>query len=160
MFQPKRDSSEAAIAVFTAHKHVPAISTHQTTLQGVVYQLDAALQCPITQKAGIVFIYDMSNSKYSNFDYDLSQKILTLLKVRYFFSFLSLLFVDIFLVFRVAEIKNENCVYWCDNSDGFQPVCWFWLLKQWIWWKLMLKRDCWRVVGNLPGLFGIVNWAM
>lgn len=83
LFQPKRDSSEAAIAVFTAHKHVPAISTHQTTLQGVVYQLDAALQCPITQKAGIVFIYDMSNSKYSNFDYDLSQKILTLLKVSF-----------------------------------------------------------------------------
>lgn len=83
LFQPKRDASEAAIAVFTAHKHVPAISTHQTTLQGVVYQLDAALQCPITQRAGIVFIYDMSNSKYSNFDYDLSQKILTLLKVSY-----------------------------------------------------------------------------
>ncbi|KAJ8944897.1 hypothetical protein NQ318_012706 [Aromia moschata] len=77
---PKRDSTDAAIAVFTAHKHIPANSTHQTTLQGVVYQLDCALQNPVTQKAGIVFIYDMSNSKYSNFDYDLSQKILTLLK--------------------------------------------------------------------------------
>lgn len=81
LFQPKRDSTEAAIAVFTAHKHIPSMSTHQTTLQGVVYQLDVALQCPVTQRAGIVFIYDMSNSKYSNFDYDLSQKILTLLKV-------------------------------------------------------------------------------
>ncbi|XP_066258086.1 tyrosine-protein phosphatase non-receptor type 9 [Euwallacea similis] len=80
---PKRDLTEAAIAVFTAHKHVPAISTHQTTLQGVVYQLDVALQNPLTQKSGIVFIYDMSNSKYSNFDYDLSQKILTLLKGGY-----------------------------------------------------------------------------
>lgn len=80
---PKRDSTEAAIAVFTAHKHIPANSTHQTTLQGVVYQLDCALQNPTTQKAGIVFIYDMSNSKYSNFDYDLSQKILTLLKGGY-----------------------------------------------------------------------------
>uniref|UniRef100_A0A6P7G357 Tyrosine-protein phosphatase non-receptor type 9-like n=1 Tax=Diabrotica virgifera virgifera TaxID=50390 RepID=A0A6P7G357_DIAVI len=78
---PKRDSADAAIAVFTAHKHLPANSTHQTTLQGVVYQLDCALQNPTTQKAGIVFIYDMSNSKYSNFDYDLSQKILTLLKM-------------------------------------------------------------------------------
>ncbi|KAJ8918911.1 hypothetical protein NQ315_016813, partial [Exocentrus adspersus] len=77
---PKRDSTDAAIAVFTAHKHIPANSTHQTTLQGVVYQLDCALQNPTTQKAGIVFIYDMSNSKYANFDYDLSQKILTLLK--------------------------------------------------------------------------------
>lgn len=67
--------------MFTAHKHIPAHSTHQTTLQGVVYQLDVALQSHQTQKAGIVFIYDMSNSKYSNFDYELSQKILTLLKV-------------------------------------------------------------------------------
>lgn len=66
---------------------MPAISTHQTTLQGVVYQLDVALQNPLTQKSGIVFIYDMSNSKYSNFDYDLSQKILTMLKVSVFFSF-------------------------------------------------------------------------
>lgn len=85
--QPKRDLSDAAIAVFTAHKHVPAISTHQTTLQGVVYQLDVALQNPLTQKSGIVFIYDMSNSKYSNFDYDLSQKILTMLKVSVFLYF-------------------------------------------------------------------------
>ena len=81
LFQPKRDATDAAIAVFTAHKHQPASSTHQVTLQGVVYQLDAALQNPVTQKAGIVFIYDMSNSKYSNFDYDLSQKILPLFKV-------------------------------------------------------------------------------
>ncbi|XP_044760740.1 tyrosine-protein phosphatase non-receptor type 9 [Coccinella septempunctata] len=80
---PKRDTSDAAIAVFTAHKHVPLSCTHQTTLQGVVYQLDAALQDPVTQRAGIVFIYDMSGSKYSNFDYDLSQKILTLLKGGY-----------------------------------------------------------------------------
>lgn len=55
--------------------------THKTTLQGVVYQLDVALQSPDTQKCGLVFIYDMSGSKYSNFDYELSQKILTMLKV-------------------------------------------------------------------------------
>lgn len=30
--------------------------------------------------AGLVFIYNMAGSKYANFDYDLSQKILTLLK--------------------------------------------------------------------------------
>ena len=57
------------------------IVSHTTTLQGVVYQLDVALQSTETQKSGLVFIYDMSGSKYSNFDYDLSQKILTLLKV-------------------------------------------------------------------------------
>ena len=59
--------------------------SHATTLQGIVYQLDVALQSAETQKAGLVFIYDMSGSKYSNFDYELSQKILNLLKVRYIF---------------------------------------------------------------------------
>lgn len=81
VLQPGRDSSGAAIALFTANLHSPKDVTHRTTLQGVVYQLDIALQSSDTQKAGLVFIYDMSSSKYSNFDYDLSQKILTLLKV-------------------------------------------------------------------------------
>ncbi|XP_073989269.1 protein tyrosine phosphatase Meg2 [Rhodnius prolixus] len=80
---PTRDSTGAAIAVFTARIHCPQTSTHQTTLQGLVYQLDVALESVDTQKAGIVFIYDMSDSKYSHFDYDLSQKILTLLKGGY-----------------------------------------------------------------------------
>uniref|UniRef100_U5EPN3 Tyrosine-protein phosphatase non-receptor type 9 n=1 Tax=Corethrella appendiculata TaxID=1370023 RepID=U5EPN3_9DIPT len=80
---PGRDASGAAIALFTAHLHSPLTVTHKTTLQGVVYQLDAALKSPETQKAGLIFIYDMSTSKYSNFDYDLSQKILTLLKGGY-----------------------------------------------------------------------------
>ncbi|EDX17528.1 GD16051 [Drosophila simulans] len=77
---PARTSSGAAIALFTANRHSPLSVSHTTTLQGIVYQLDSALQDSETQRAGLVFIYDMSGSKYSNFDYDLSQKILTLLK--------------------------------------------------------------------------------
>lgn len=46
-----------------------------------MYQLDVALESVETQRSGLVFIYDMTESKYANFDYDLSQKILTLLKV-------------------------------------------------------------------------------
>ncbi|XP_015609810.1 tyrosine-protein phosphatase non-receptor type 9 isoform X2 [Cephus cinctus] len=80
---PSRDATGAAIAIFTAHLHLPQNTTHQTTLQGVVYQLDAALESAETQRHGLVFIYDMSDSKYQNFDYDLSQKILTLLKGGY-----------------------------------------------------------------------------
>ncbi|XP_077285063.1 protein tyrosine phosphatase Meg2 isoform X2 [Arctopsyche grandis] len=80
---PSRDAMGAAIAVFTANLHVPQASTHQTTLQGIVYQLDVALQSVDTQRAGLVFVYDMSDSKYSNFDFDLSQKILMLLKGGY-----------------------------------------------------------------------------
>lgn len=52
-------------------------------LQGVVYQLDVALESIDTQRCGLVFIYDMSDSKYSNFDFELSKKILTLLKVSF-----------------------------------------------------------------------------
>ncbi|KAL1453924.1 hypothetical protein WDU94_010226 [Cyamophila willieti] len=80
---PSRDSSGAAIAVFTARCHQTQTSTHQTTLQGILYQLDGALEDLDTQRCGLVFIYDMTESKYSNFDYDLSQKILTLLKGGY-----------------------------------------------------------------------------
>ncbi|XP_052752201.1 tyrosine-protein phosphatase non-receptor type 9 isoform X2 [Galleria mellonella] len=80
---PTRDATGAAIAVFTANKHFPTQTTHQTTLQGVVYQLDVALQSLETQRAGLVFIYDMTDSKYTNFDYELSRKILTMLKGGY-----------------------------------------------------------------------------
>ncbi|XP_072938486.1 tyrosine-protein phosphatase non-receptor type 9 [Epargyreus clarus] len=80
---PTRDATGAAIAVFTANKHFPSLTTHQTTLQGLVYQLDVALQSLETQRAGLVFIYDMTDSKYTNFDYELSQKILTMLKGGY-----------------------------------------------------------------------------
>ncbi|CAH2267296.1 jg14763 [Pararge aegeria aegeria] len=80
VLQSTRDATGAAIAVFTANKHFPTQTSHQTTLQGLVYQLDVALQSVETQRAGLVFIYDMTDSKYTNFDYELSQKILTMLK--------------------------------------------------------------------------------
>lgn len=78
-----RDTNGAAIAIFTAGKHIPSETSHQTTLQGVVYQLDVALEDLETQRSGIVFIYNMTGSKYSNFDYELSQKMLGLLKGAY-----------------------------------------------------------------------------
>ncbi|KAG8184559.1 hypothetical protein JTE90_007675 [Oedothorax gibbosus] len=80
---PVRDSSGAAIAIFTAHRHFPLETSHRTTLQGVIYQLDIALESLETQRCGIIFIYNMTASKYSNFDYELSQKMLNLLKGGY-----------------------------------------------------------------------------
>ncbi|XP_037083078.1 tyrosine-protein phosphatase non-receptor type 9-like isoform X1 [Pollicipes pollicipes] len=80
---PVRDSCGASIALFTARLHNPHLSTHKDTLQGIVYQLDVAMENIDAQRNGLVFIYDMSDSKYSNFDYDLSQKILNLLKGGY-----------------------------------------------------------------------------
>lgn len=89
-----RDANESAIAVFTAKLHSPekSISSksqsskkdiHRCTLQGIVFQLDCALEDITTQRKGIVFVYNMSHSDYSNFDYDLCQKILNLLKGAY-----------------------------------------------------------------------------
>ena len=66
--------------MFNLSHHEPNEVTHQTVLQCVVFQLDVALEQIETQRNGLVFIYNMTNSKYSNFDYDLSQKMLTLLK--------------------------------------------------------------------------------
>ncbi|GFT97386.1 tyrosine-protein phosphatase non-receptor type 9 [Nephila pilipes] len=80
---PTRDPGGAALALFSAGKHNPFLSSHNVTLQGVVYQLDVALESFQTQRCGVVFIYNMNDSKYSNFDYELSQKMLTLLKGGY-----------------------------------------------------------------------------
>jgi len=77
---PCRDPNGATIALFNLSLHEPSEVTHQTVLQCVVFQLDVALEEIETQRNGLVFVYNMSNSKYSNFDYDLSQKMLTLLK--------------------------------------------------------------------------------
>lgn len=33
LFQPSRDGTGAAVAIFTAHLHLPQSTTHQTTLQ-------------------------------------------------------------------------------------------------------------------------------
>lgn len=81
--KPKQDKTGSMIAMFSAGKHIPQETTHQTTLQGVVYQLDVALDDVQAQKSGIIFIYNMIGSKLNNFDYELSHKILNLLKGAY-----------------------------------------------------------------------------
>lgn len=79
--QPNRDPvSGCCITLFSACKHEPLNSSHQITLQNIVLQLDVCISSVETQNNGIVFIYNMNNSKYANFDYELSQKILVLLK--------------------------------------------------------------------------------
>jgi len=77
---PSKDPNGATLALFNLSVHDPSGVSHQTVLQCVVYQLDVALEEVETQRNGLVFIYNMASSKYSNFDYDLSQKMLTLLK--------------------------------------------------------------------------------
>ncbi|CAL1535587.1 unnamed protein product [Lymnaea stagnalis] len=80
---PGRDNTGAAVALFSARLHYPPHTTHQVVLKSLIYQLDAALESIETQRHGLVFIYDMTDSKYANFDYDLSIKILNLLKGAY-----------------------------------------------------------------------------
>ncbi|CAH1797453.1 unnamed protein product [Owenia fusiformis] len=80
---PSRDSRGACIALLTARLHNPAQTKHQLVMKSLILQLDTALESYTTQRNGMVFIYDMTESKYSNFDYDLSIKILNVLKERY-----------------------------------------------------------------------------
>ncbi|KAJ8272420.1 hypothetical protein COCON_G00112790 [Conger conger] len=77
---PGRDSTGAALALFTARLHRPDVTTHKAVLQAIIYQLDKAIESIQTQRDGLIFIYDMTNSTYGNFDYELCVKILNLLK--------------------------------------------------------------------------------
>lgn len=75
-----RDPSGASIALFTAKLHHPNKSIQQVVLQALFYLLDRAVESFETQRNGLVFIYDMAGSQYTNFELDLSKKILNLLK--------------------------------------------------------------------------------
>ncbi|XP_040576038.1 tyrosine-protein phosphatase non-receptor type 9 [Lepeophtheirus salmonis] len=80
---PVGEGVGATVAVFHASKHLPSSVSQRTTLQGVIYQLDAALADASTLRGGLIFIYNMTGSSYANFDYELSSKILHLLKGSY-----------------------------------------------------------------------------
>ncbi|XP_038640449.1 tyrosine-protein phosphatase non-receptor type 9 isoform X2 [Scyliorhinus canicula] len=75
-----RDPSGASIALFTAKLHQPNKTLQHVVLQALFYLLDQAIESFETQRNGLVFIYDMGGSAYTNFEYDLSKKILHLLK--------------------------------------------------------------------------------
>ncbi|XP_052361824.1 tyrosine-protein phosphatase non-receptor type 9 [Oncorhynchus keta] len=80
VFQPGRDAKGAALALFTARLHRSDVTTHRAVLQAIIFQLDKAIESVDTQRDGLIFIYDMTNSSYGNFDYELCVKILNLLK--------------------------------------------------------------------------------
>ncbi|KAF1386528.1 hypothetical protein PFLUV_G00095790 [Perca fluviatilis] len=75
-----RDPSGASIALYTAKLHHPNKTGNHVVLQALFYLLDRAVESFETQRNGLVFIYDMAGSNYTNFELDLSKKILNLLK--------------------------------------------------------------------------------
>ncbi|XP_041964717.1 tyrosine-protein phosphatase non-receptor type 9 [Alosa alosa] len=75
-----RDPSGASIALFTAKLHHPSKTGNHVVLQALFYLLDRAVESFETQRNGLVFIYDMAGSNYTNFELDLSKKILNMLK--------------------------------------------------------------------------------
>uniref|UniRef100_A0A673K2N6 Tyrosine-protein phosphatase non-receptor type 9 n=1 Tax=Sinocyclocheilus rhinocerous TaxID=307959 RepID=A0A673K2N6_9TELE len=75
-----RDPSGASIALYTAKLHQPSKTGNHVVLQALFYLLDRAVESFETQRNGLVFIYDMAGSNYTNFELDLSKKILNLLK--------------------------------------------------------------------------------
>uniref|UniRef100_H0VKH5 Tyrosine-protein phosphatase non-receptor type 9 n=1 Tax=Cavia porcellus TaxID=10141 RepID=H0VKH5_CAVPO len=75
-----RDPTGASIALFTARLHHPHKSVQHVVLQALFYLLDRAVDSFETQRNGLVFIYDMCGSNYTNFELDLGKKVLSLLK--------------------------------------------------------------------------------
>ncbi|XP_073435595.1 snurportin-1 isoform X3 [Dendrobates tinctorius] len=79
-----RAPTGASIAIFTAKLHHPARKNSRevqhTVLQALFYLLDRTVESVDTQRNGLVFIYDMGGSQYSNFELELSKKILSLLR--------------------------------------------------------------------------------
>ncbi|OCT89431.1 tyrosine-protein phosphatase non-receptor type 9 [Xenopus laevis] len=79
-----RAPTGASIAIFTAKLHHPARrnsrQAQHTVLQALFYLLDRAVESVDTQRNGLVFVYDMGGSQYSNFELELSKKILSLLR--------------------------------------------------------------------------------
>ena len=80
--------------------------------------MDVALEEVETQRNGLVFIYNMTNSKYSNFDYDLSQKMLTLLKGNIKKCSIHVVWILLTLTFRLLSRPVKKGV----DSDGTSMV--------------------------------------
>ncbi|XP_071965804.1 tyrosine-protein phosphatase non-receptor type 9-like [Antedon mediterranea] len=80
---PNRDSGGAAIALYTAKLHNPNTTSSHIVLKAVVFQLDHALADINTQRNGLVFVYNMTDSNLSNFDINLSRKLLSMLRDGY-----------------------------------------------------------------------------
>ncbi|KAF7257578.1 hypothetical protein EG68_05268 [Paragonimus skrjabini miyazakii] len=74
------DNQAATVAIFTASRHWPPLTTHRDTLKGVLYQLDIAMMDEQSQRKGLIVLYDMRDAKYANFDYHLCIKLLNLFK--------------------------------------------------------------------------------
>ncbi|XP_038074182.1 tyrosine-protein phosphatase non-receptor type 9-like isoform X2 [Patiria miniata] len=78
-----RDTTGAAIALFSAKLHAPNAVPMQAVLQAVVFQLDHALSDNDTQRNGLTCIYNMTESSFANFDMNLSKKLLGMLREGY-----------------------------------------------------------------------------
>ncbi len=80
---PQRDTTGAAIALFSAKLHTPNSVPMQAVLQAAVFQLDHALSDNETQRNGLTCIYNMTESTFANFDMHLGKKLLGMLREGY-----------------------------------------------------------------------------
>uniref|UniRef100_A0A673C841 protein-tyrosine-phosphatase n=1 Tax=Sphaeramia orbicularis TaxID=375764 RepID=A0A673C841_9TELE len=129
---PGRDAKGAALALFTARLHRPDVTTHKAVLQAIIYQLDKAIESVQTQRDGLIFIYDMTNSSYGNFDYELCVKILNLLKGAFparlkcvFIVSSPLWFRAPFAVLRLfvrEKLRERVCTVKAHELEGVPPL--------------------------------------
>ncbi|KAL3316629.1 hypothetical protein Ciccas_004721 [Cichlidogyrus casuarinus] len=81
----RNDSDEdgARVGQFFVRLHKPNSSSHRALLQSILLQVDATLQSETAARNGLILIYDMSNAKFGNLDYEFTKKLFTTLKSKY-----------------------------------------------------------------------------
>ncbi|TNN16413.1 Tyrosine-protein phosphatase non-receptor type 9 [Schistosoma japonicum] len=99
---------------------------HRALLHSIIFQLDAALKRETAARNGLVFIFDMTDSKYSNFDYTFSCKLFKMLRSSYPVRLRRVLILTAPLWFRAPFLLMrvfirelfQDCVYVLRPSPG------------------------------------------
>ncbi|XP_018645998.1 protein-tyrosine phosphatase n9, putative [Schistosoma mansoni] len=99
---------------------------HRALLHSIIFQLDAALRRETAARNGLVFIFDMTDSKYSNFDYTFSCKLFKMLRSSYPVRLRRVLILTAPLWFRAPFLLMrvfirelfQDCVYVLRPSPG------------------------------------------
>ncbi|CAH8494477.1 unnamed protein product [Schistosoma turkestanicum] len=99
---------------------------HRALLHSIIFQLDAALKRETAARNGLVFIFDMTDSKYSNFDYAFSCKLFKMLRSSYPVRLRRVIILTAPLWFRAPFLLMrvfirelfQDCVYVLRPSPG------------------------------------------
>ncbi|VDP36506.1 unnamed protein product [Schistosoma margrebowiei] len=124
-YQNDNDIPGVRVAQFFVRLHRKS-GNHRALLHSIIFQLDAALRRETAARNGLVFIFDMTDSKYSNFDYTFSCKLFKMLRSSYPVRLRRVLILTAPLWFRAPFLLMrvfirelfQDCVYVLRPSPG------------------------------------------